>query len=274
MATKTRKQKRRQRGGKTVQIKSKNLSSKTHYYNPEPDSTMRELVRYYFDQEIPKNSNFYKRIEEPNPQINVFKNNRKLNLQNKWNLPHTFGNDMETYTIFGYARKWIAERNEKSTQHVLPFILQLVRVVGKVILYSSAATEVIPKNVCQQFDFQRTPKMPILHIDAGFFSPGHEPNQFYTILNFEMKPTIGTPEFVRHYVKPAGVPLTTRSATPTEYEQKYLEEVERQADGRFNLRDEISIYCVKFYMNNDSQKLITDYAAQYNIPVYIFCQSY
>lgn len=280
MVTKTRKQKRRnQRGGKTIQIKSRNLGRNKITYNPPEGTTMRKLVEHYFNSvgigpQGKLGEMLFNTLEKENPYINVFSGNKQINLKGKWNKPFVFENDFQTFEIWAHTHYLLQKIEQQKTQHVLKYILELMSKLrgGKIIWGSSTATRVIEKNVAQQFMFGKEPQMPIIHIDAGFFTPEHEPYEFYTLLNFDEKPTVGTREFVRHYTKPQGKSLTLRSKNPSEYEKEYFEEVLNQANNRFNLNNQMDIYCVNYWYTEETQNIIKEHAAKTGFRVYTWSQ--
>lgn len=129
---------------------------------------------------------------------------------------------------------------------------------AKVIPGSSAATPEIPKNVRQQFKFDKNPKTPIILVDRDFFSPKRY--EFYKYLNFnidaELSHTLDpTGQIVKVYKKPAGRgfeinPNASDIAATAADKQAYLDEVNRQrvdAEGNeyFDEDNEIEICCVK-----------------------------
>lgn len=275
-----RKQKRSRKytGGKRITVKAPSMSKKDYNYNATNEkTTAREIVQYYFDKE-----NFISALEEnirsEHPKTNLMvssrQGTRRLNLKGKWNEGRTF-EEGEVYTIIPHLFRIQQEKLEKETYAVVEWIKKYMTKMkklggGKIILGSSTATDDIPKNVRQQFHFHTDPKMPILHIDSGFFTPNHEPNQFYNMVNIN---DTKWPEFAygprslfRVYQKPAGVPLRPLSDSPKQVE--YFEEVQRQAARNFNLNDTILIACAKLQLSDSTEKEIREFAAENGIAVY------
>lgn len=196
-----------------------------------------------------------------------------------WNTPFAFQN---ANTYFLKLNLRMREKIEKDIQESLPLLQKVLdhykETPLKIIYASSAATEDIPKNVNQQFKFDRDPKTPILLIDPGFFTA--QRFEFYKYLDFEEKSIEGIPEDrVKIYTKEKGKPLTinpndTDIRATKQEKVKYLEEVKRQAGLNFDLENEIEICCLKASVDFNEKGKGRFYAllANYNVSVFSFSE--
>ncbi len=199
--------------------------------------------------------------ENWNARGKEFLANKTYYFQYKENFPENIAEDYRTFLPI-----------------IIPVLIYYLRRYGgaKVILGSSAATEVIHKNVQQQMKFEKNPKNPIILVDASFFDPNRY--EFYKYLRFEEDVELSehldpTRMHVKVFRKPEGRPfeiledaanvrsgrggtsgsnLSLRNTIKiTENDKKeYLAEVKKQMideDGKplFNEMSELEICCVK-----------------------------
>jgi hypothetical protein len=170
--------------------------------------------------------------------------------KNDWTKPFKFENGT-TYIIKPDLKQ--RERINQNIEKTLPILKKVLDHYKdtdlKVIYASSAVTSDIVKNVNQQFKFHTDPKMPILLIDPGFFSPNQF--DFYKYLKFEETTIDGIdPNQVKIYRKAPETPLEINPinidlSLSNKEKKEYLAEVEKQAKNTFDLTSYMEICCLK-----------------------------
>lgn len=254
---------RKQRGGVQYQIKGMRSSGKTFLIDKEEGNTARQVLRRFINMNFPNQNTDWSNTEQPIlPYImKIQGKHHEMNKQENWNNTTLLKNLTNMPTI---EFRPVSARLESLKRRKLEAAKESFEIVkkaldycklGKIILMSAAATDAIPKNVKQQFMFDNLPPGPILLIDWGFFKSSYD---FYHFLNFEENTDIdlGPRDKIRLYEKPEGVPLEAKDSTNL-YQQKYLKEVYKQADGK-DLTENISIICIKHdlqYEDNEDMSI-------------------
>jgi hypothetical protein len=268
------------RGGSYFQVTSP--GKKTYSYKiPEKNEsqlTVRTILKFFLDKEALTLGGL-EEGDKTNPSYLV-KIGSKINaFHDKWNDEITIPQNA-TVSFIPRNVKMAHIQAAKESETKIPLLGKVFQFAkgGKLIWEGSAIEKNdtaahIQKNVKQQFHFHTQPFMPIVHIDSSFFNIANEENEFYSVLNFDevpMEKTFKIPRtFARWYRKARGAPLELRSSEPTENEIAYLNEVRKEAKANsFNLDDEISILCVRFHFNSETQEIVNSIAKKYNLSIY------
>ncbi len=256
------KRKTRQRGGKQVFLSVKKLSG----YNKEekPAYTVNKAT-FNVNGKTPRNL-FHNYIRQNSSLMTtdlplLYKGNPRFVLRRTRNSkpivfrPEQWNNESLLNNQGDYFFQYIPETQEEKDikeagwLETLKIVLEYYKDSGaKVIPFSSAATDDIPKNVRQQFKFDRDPKNPIVLIDPAFFETDR--SDFFQYIAFSKPEDLpGTYGKAKIYRKPAGVPFQIvgqkPGAPPIEEQRAYLRELHRQRGTFFNELDELEICCVK-----------------------------
>lgn len=266
-----------QSGGKQIFIR-RNNGKKTIVLNIANNATPHDVLMAYANKNIATEAgsrNFMNMMERTPPLISLRQGSRTLPITN---LKEPFNFQKEaTYNIFIQKSKWAHLQEAKTSKESFGVLKKVINYLNatygaaKIITESAAVTDVIDKNVKQQFMFYNDPLTPILLVDSGFFGT----YDFYKYLNFQefTVPDIGPNSIVKFFKKPAGIKLNITNnypEIPKIDKARYYKEVLTQARGRFDINnEEMIIVCLKHHFseetNTDSSDL-KEYVAKLNNP--------
>lgn len=263
---------RRQRGG-GKQIFIKGNDGRTVTLNITNSETPASVIEKYANKAMTtqESKDYFTRLSSYSPPLISLRYGTKTL---PFREPYNFTKDT-TYFInikMSGVAHLESSKTSAATFQLLKRVIDYLNAtykMAKIITQSAAITDVIEKNVDQQFMFYKEPFTPILHVDSGFFKP----DDFYNYLDFQefTVPGIGPNSIVKFFRKPAGVPLQINPRSTISYPLKkaYLRKVQEKAAGKFDLTNEMVLVCFKHHFAEESQTSISDlieYVASKNNP--------
>lgn len=284
----TRRQKRRQarrtrkqKGGVQVFMKKQSKTAPATIVDVNSNSTPRQLLQKFFDQNNTISSNMKSVIKQNDPKIGIETLGKKYLLtKTQWDTAKFIPIEKDREYIFtprfGFKTNSQEERRVEEGKKTFQYLVNAMNLLkgGTIVLESGAITPDPEKNVKQQFMFEKP--FPKILVDVSFFKD-KEDFDFYRYLDFEetISDTLGPEDKIRLYRKPAGTPLEIlpeekhrpNEIYPSEKEKfAYLKLVKKEAQGFDLQNNDITIICVNHDISmKEKGYSIQDYIAKHDL---------